>query len=158
MEISVSLHNSLVILGAIILALFILFIGLKQLRGLWQQIRIIYRGRKNVLLLQSSELSELINVLSSVDDHIAIHPRQIRRILRQALDSNVVRDVPTSKPDLHLLRPSMTKDDEKKQYILQCNHHQRESEQKEDKSICYEAYFGVPKSYYLQLIRCNYKT
>ena len=103
MLVSYSLHNSLIILSCFLFALFLSYIFIKQLKRVWNHINIIRKLKRNVLLLQSSELSQLTNILSSTNDYIQIHPRQIRRMLRQALDSNIVKDVPISKPTLHYL-------------------------------------------------------
>eukprot|EP01083_Nonionella_stella_P012626 35763_1 len=166
--ISDSLHNSLVILSVLFIS-FLFFLTLKELRELWQHVHIIYNkspssGSSNVLLLQSSQLSDLTDTLSSVDDTIEIHPRQIRRILRQALDSNIVKDVATSQPDSYLKQPTFNKINN--EYILRVNHYQKQRQQtddidddahaateekEDDTTICFDFYFGVPKSYYFQI-------
>eukprot|EP01083_Nonionella_stella_P012625 35761_1 len=159
--ISDSLHNSLVILSVLFIS-FLFFLTLKELRELWQHVHIIYNkspssGSSNVLLLQSSQLSDLTDTLSTVDDTIEIHPRQIRRILRQALDSNIIKDVATSQPDSYLKQPTFNKINN--EYILRVNHYQKQQQQTddthaatdEDTTICFDFYFGVPKSYYFQI-------
>ena len=151
MLISTSLHNSLIILSIVIAVLILGYICLKQLRKVWHHVSIIYNVQRNVLLLESPQLSELINVLSTVNDDINIHPRQIRRLLRQALDSNIVKDVPVCTPSLHLKRPTFYKNDQLNQYILKFNHIIHDQINNINQQICFDFYFGVPKSYYFQL-------
>mmetsp|Transcript_52967 Transcript_52967/g.87757 ORF Transcript_52967/g.87757 Transcript_52967/m.87757 type:complete len:595 (+) Transcript_52967:34-1818(+) len=168
MEISASLHNSLVILICIILLVLIFFIGLKQCRRVWRQIHMIYNGQRNVVALDSAEVHDLIDTLCTVNDTIPIHPRQIRRILRKLLDANVVKEIACSQPTLHLKQPHFYKHDERKQYIVKLNAHQRAppsslllpvlnnnsnvlNNSGSSPQRIFDFYFGVPKHYYFQL-------
>lgn len=102
LSISPELHNALVVLSLCILFGYLLnWIG--RMKSLLKYIRIMERNNDyNILRLESNVLNSLRNLLYKVHDSINIAPQQIRRILRQALDENIVKKVDKSMVDLHI--------------------------------------------------------
>ena len=108
LSVSHQLHGTLVILGALMLCGFFLFIIGHLFRNVLQEIKAISGDNDNdgesasVLLLDSPNLSAVRRVLFTINDSIPMHPRQIRRLLRRSLDSNIVEEIAICRPLFHL--------------------------------------------------------
>ena len=140
--------------GVALLATFFVLIVGRQLRNVLHQIKALHGhksgGRENesVLCLDSPELGEVRRVLFTVNDHIEVHPRQIRRILRRSLDSNIVEEIAVCRPLLHLKSPVFRRRVD--EYRLECNAVRSDQSAQSD-TVRFAFYFGASKSYLSQI-------
>ena len=100
--ISADLHNTLCVIALFVIIFLFAFWTSKRIRELWQHYTVVSTRQRNVLLLESNVLAELRDVLHTIHDNIEMNPRQIRRLLRSALDENVVKEVTQSECDVHI--------------------------------------------------------
>ncbi len=101
--ISADLHNTLCVVSSFLMIFLFSFWITKRIREVYLHYTVVADRSRNVLYLTDcTMLSELREVLHTIHDNIDMNPRQLRRLLKTALDENVVKKVSSTSPNLHI--------------------------------------------------------